>query len=243
MTAEANARAPAPPEQLGRRPAVAEIEVAADPVRWSRAGFAVDGDGTCRVGRVQLRLAGPAAGRGLVRWSVARLRPEAGERKSIDGIPTMAAPALAVEPARHPNGVIRLDHVVAFSPDLDRTIAALEDAGLDLRRRRDGPTPGGATRQAFFRVGEPILEVIEQPAPDGRPVDRHKPARLWGLAFLVGDLDATAERLGDLLGTPRDAVQPGRRIATAKRSAALGAAVAFITPAPAAAAGASGSME
>lgn len=221
-------------------PALADIEVAGDPPRWSRAGFTVDPDGSCRVGRVRLRLRGAEAGRGLVRWALTGLGRS---RPGFDGIPTVPAEASSIEPASHPNGVTRLDHVVAFSPDLDRTVAALERAGLDLRRVREGPTPGGAMRQAFFRLGDPILEVIEQPAPDGGSVDRRKPARLWGLAFLVEDLDATAGRLGDLLGGPRDAVQPGRRIATVRRSAGLGAAVAFITPEPARAAGAPGSIE
>ena len=64
--------------------------------------------------------------------------------------------------------------------------------------------------------------------PDG-------PARLWGISFLVPDMDATAAALGDLLGAPRDAVQPGRRIATLRREAGLGPAVAFMTPGPGAA--------
>jgi hypothetical protein len=36
--------------------------------------------------------------------------------------------------------------------------------------------------------------------------------------------------LGDLLGSLRDAVQPGRRIATLRREAGLGPAIAFMTP-------------
>ena len=51
-----------------------------------------------------------------------------------------------------------------------------------------------------------------------------------GISFLVADLDATAAFLGDLLGTPRDAVQPGRRIATLGREAGLGPAIAFMSP-------------
>jgi hypothetical protein len=46
----------------------------------------------------------------------------------------------------------------------------------------------------------------------------------------VGDLDQTAHALGDLLGTPRDAVQPGRRIATLRAEAGLGPAIAFMSP-------------
>ena len=43
------------------------------------------------------------------------------------------------------------------------------------------------------------------------------------------DLDALATRLGDDLGAPRDAVQPGRRIATVRESAGLGLPLAFMT--------------
>jgi hypothetical protein len=56
------------------------------------------------------------------------------------------------------------------------------------------------------------------------------PARLWGLAFLVDDLNRTKQLLGDRLGDPRDAVQPGRRIATLKRDAGLSFGCAFMTP-------------
>ena len=101
--------------------------------------------------------------------------------------------------------------------------------GFHLRRRREGTTPGGSARQAFFRAGEPILEVVE--APEGTSVarDRDGPARLWGLAFVVDDMDHTVRALGDLLGRPRDAVQPGRQIATLRAEAGLGPAIAFMT--------------
>ena len=46
-------------------------------------------------------------------------------------------------------------------------------------------------------------------------------------------MDAAAAALGDLLGSPRDAVQPGRRIATLRPEAGLGPAIAFMTPGPA----------
>jgi hypothetical protein len=116
-----------------------------------------------------------------------------------------------------------------MTPDLDRTAAALRDAGLDLRRIRERPTPGGAPRQAFFRLGEVILEVVQ--APEGTRIasDPGNPARLWGISFAVRDLDGTAAALGDLVGSVRDAVQPGRRIATLRREAGLGPAIAFMS--------------
>lgn len=209
-----------------------ELTLAAEPGRWAGAGFTVDPDGVCRAGTVRLRLAGEEAGRGIVAMSIRGLA-EPGERlPDLDGLSAPASTAAPATPAGHANGVERLDHVVALTPDLDRSVRALEAAGLDLRRVREGPTPGGASRQAFFRLGEVILELIEQPASDGSAVDRSKPARLWGLAFLAPDLDRAASVMGDRLGTPRAALQPGRRIATATRAAGLGVAVALITPAP-----------
>jgi catechol 2,3-dioxygenase-like lactoylglutathione lyase family enzyme len=208
---------------------IRSITVADPPEAWAEAGFHVDGD-TCRVGSIDMRLAGREAGKGLVEWALRGV-----QSTELDGLPTREAadvPAGAAA-ATHPNGVVRIDHVVAFTPDRARTVAALEAAGLDLRRLRDEPTPAGGGFQAFFRLGEAILEVIE--APEGSPVPPDAPARLWGLAFLVDSLDRTQEQLGDKLGTPRDAVQPGRQIATLKKQAGLSFGCAFMSPGPGAA--------
>ena len=190
-------------------PSIDELEIADEPGAWSAAGFHVV-DGACRVSRVTLRLAGKGPRRGIVDWTL--------------GDDVAADPA-----GPHPNGAVRVDHVVMLAPDLDRTVAELESQGFDLRRRREGATPGGSTRQAFFRAGEPILEVVQ--APEGTSVARDPagPARLWGLAFGVEDMDHTARELGELLGTPRAAVQPGRRIATLRPEAGLGPAIAFMS--------------
>ena len=74
-------------------------------------------------------------------------------------------------------------------------------------------------------VGDALLEVVGPKEPDG-----DGPASFWGLVLVVDDIDAAAERLGALLGTPRDAVHEGRRIATVRREAGLGTAVALMTP-------------
>jgi hypothetical protein len=124
--------------------------------------------------------------------------------------------------------VTAVDHVVVFSPELDRTVATLEAAGLDLRRIREEPTPGGAPRQAFFRLGEVILECIQ--LPDSPELDRSRNARLWGLALQTADMDQTAGVLGDKLGEPRPAVQEGRTIATLRRDAGSSVPLAFMTP-------------
>jgi catechol 2,3-dioxygenase-like lactoylglutathione lyase family enzyme len=192
-------------------PTLEELEIADEPADWRSLGFEVE-DGACLVSSVRLRLAGKGPRRGILGWTLGEKEPVAGE-----------APP-------HPNGVVRIDHVVLMSPDLDRTVAELRSEGFELRRIREGETPGGSTRQAFFRLGEPILEVVQ--APEGTSVARNPdgPARLWGIAFLVGDLDATGALLGELLGAPRDAVQTGRKIATLRAEAGLGPAIAFMTP-------------
>ena len=224
------------------RPSLAELTLAADPAAWRAAGFEVGDDGTASIGSVRVRL-GAGGGRRITSWSLRDL-----SSTTLDGLPTEVSDApVAPTAAAHPNGAERIDHVVAFSPDLERTIAALRAAGLDFRRLREGPTPAGAQRQAlarsadgssirrapqrqaFFRVGEAILEVIEHPPGTPASEDPDAPARFYGLALATGDIDATARVLGRLLGEVRDAIQPGRRIATVRPKAALGMPVAFMS--------------
>jgi catechol 2,3-dioxygenase-like lactoylglutathione lyase family enzyme len=209
-------------------PTLDELTVADPPAAWSALGFAVAGD-TCVVGEVRIRLAGTEAGKGLTGWSLREVA--AGE---LDGLETSRSDREPPAEARsHPNGITALDHVVAISPDLDRTVAVLEGAGLDLRRIREEPTPAGAPRQAFFRLGATILEVVQEPAEAGeRAGGNERPAFFWGLAFLAPDLDATIAALGpDRVGEARPAVQPGRRIATLRRGAGLSVPVALMTAA------------
>ena len=191
------------------------------PEVWGSVGFRLDGD-VCRVGGIAIRLAGTTEGKGLLGWSL-----HGAESAELDGLVT----SLAVGTSRRamwrapPNGVVSLDHVVAFSPDLDRTVDACRAAGLDFRRVREGPTPAGAQRRPSSGGGETLLEVVEHPEPP----DREAPAALWGLAFIVADLGETAAMLGELVGEPRPAVQEGRQIATLRRTAGLTVPVALMT--------------
>jgi len=83
-------------------------------------------------------------------------------------------------------------------------------------------------RQAFFRLGPVILEVV---GPlEGSMGDR--PPRFFGLAFTVEDLDATAAFFGERLRPSKDAVQAGRRIATLDKAAGSTVAMAFMSPEP-----------
>ncbi len=196
---------------------------AADP--WRECGFSVEGD-NCVLGEVRIRFAPDEGKRGLAGWSLR----EVGSL-DLDGLPTARSdrPPPAEAPA-HPNGITSLDHVVAISSDLDRTVEKLVAAGLDLRRIREEPTPAGAPRQAFFRLGSVILEVVQEPQ---EATERHggdRPAFFWGLALTAPDLERTVAFLGDRVSDVRAAVQPGRQIATLRRSAGLSVPVALITP-------------
>jgi hypothetical protein len=209
------------------KPTIEELTLADEPGRWRELGFAVSGE-RCRIGAVDLRLAGEDAGRGIVGWSLRDL-----ESTELDGLPTSRAaaqPEPAEPAAAHPNGILAIDHVVAISPALDRSVLALQAAGLNLRRRREEPTPAGAPRQAFFRLGEVILEVVQEPEDVfERAGGAERPAFFWGLALRVEDLEQTVERLGEMAGSVRPAVQPGRRIATLRRAAGLAVPVALMS--------------
>jgi hypothetical protein len=207
-------------------PTIDELTVADEPESWEALGFAVSA-GFCRLAGVRLRLAGSTAGRGIVGWSLRDLAST-----ELDGLPTTrSGRSPDAQPAgAHPNGVLGIDHVVAVSPSLDRSVAALQSAGLDLRRVREEPTPAGAPRQAFFRLGEEILELVQEPEEVAeRSGGSDRPAFFWGLALRAGDLERTVARLREHVGSIRPAVQPGRQIATLRRSAGLAVPVALMS--------------
>jgi hypothetical protein len=204
------------------RPRLVALDVADRAEAWAALGFAVDAAGRCRVGRTDLLLRGGSGG--IEGWTLQGAIPAAG---GIDGLPTAVGEAdddRAV-PA-HRNGTVAIDHVVLTTPDTVRTFEALEAAGFELRAVRDAGTAERPLRQGFLLTAEAIVEVVGPPeaAGDG-------PARLWGVTFVVEDLDATCAALGAAaVSGPRDAVQPGRRIASVRRGAGLAVPVAFMTP-------------
>jgi len=245
-------------------PVIREIEVVDHAAAWRDAGFTVGDDGTVAIGRTVVRLVppddrgdaddgGPETGTGtrdrrpgIAGWTLAGLTGAAGD---LDGLPTVAAdlPDDADDgpddgdgspPARgvHPNGVTHIDHVVVTTPDINRTTAALEAAGIVHRRTREAGTgaDGVARLQRFSRLGETILELVGPAVPAAATGAakgvRPRPARFWGLAYVATDLDALARLLGDRLSPPSEAVQPGRRIASLRREAGAAVPMAFLTP-------------
>jgi hypothetical protein len=206
-------------------PTIDELTLADDPAHWRALGFAVS-DHTCQIGAVRVRFSDQQARRGILSWSLRGV-----QSTELDGLPTtISEQPPPVREVAHPNGTLSIDHVVAFSPAFERSVKALQAAGLDLRRVRDEPTPAGAPRQAFFRLGAEILELVQEPEEAvsqlGGP---DHPARFWGLAVLVQDIDRSAELLAPHVSEPREAVQPGRRIATVKRSAGLTVPLALMS--------------
>ena len=188
-------------------PVARHIALPGDPDAWERLGFAPGEP----IGEVRVTTGAPALEVAIE--GLAADRP--------DGLALVAAAPAPAEPGEHPNGATVVDHVVALTDDLSRTLAALEGAGLEVRRIR--VPPEAPVRQAFINLRTLILEVVE--------VEGDGPA-MWGVTVVVADLDACARELGSLLGTPRDAVQPGRRIATVGPEAGLPNALAFMTPRP-----------
>jgi hypothetical protein len=194
---------------------IASLSVGDSVELWEDLGFVVE-HGAAWIASIRHALG--AAGKGVGAW---RLRGA----ETLSELPTETGPAPDPGPtAQHPNGVIGLDHVVIATPDVRRTIDAFEAAGIGLRRTRDAGSPERPMTQAFFRLGGTIAEVV------GTPIDpRSGPARFFGLAFTVSDLETTARVLGERLRPAKDAVQPGRQIATLDRAAGSTVAMAFMT--------------
>jgi len=125
-------------------PGLDELHITDPPERWKALGVAVGDDGVAQVGTIRLRF-----GAAQPAWRVRGLADG-----DLDGLTTLGSDAPAREPApasAHPLGAVGVDHLVVASPDLDRTFAALERAGLERRRVREA---GPNARQGFYVVGD-----------------------------------------------------------------------------------------
>lgn len=199
------------------------LEVGGPAEPWERLGL-IAVDGLIPLFGPGLRVTGKGDP-GLRGWALSGEPDSSAE--DPDGLATTWVAPTAPVLVDHPLGAISLDHVVVSTDSLDRTCAAITAAtGAPLRRVRDL----GAIRQGFHRLGGLVVEVVERA---GQPAG---PASFWGLVLNVEDLDAACVRLGpDLVSDPKDAVQPGRRIATIRDDpgrGGLGLPVALMTPDP-----------
>jgi hypothetical protein len=206
-------------------PTLDELVIGDEPDAWRAAGFSVDGDDVCRIGTVRVRLQGREGGKRIRGWSVRDPEPGSLETGTIDGLRTEVSTTAPCAGAEHANGVTHIDHVVLVTPDVARTVSALEAVGWGVRRTRETDQYGPPFTQTFFRAGEVLLELIGPAEPSG-----DGPAAFFGLAHTVADLDATARLLGPHLGAVKEAVQPGRRIATLRhKELDVSVATAFMT--------------
>jgi hypothetical protein len=204
-------------------PRVEWLTVAGDTDAWRSLGLTVMPDGLIPLVGTSIRVVLPEGERndasGIVGWALSGAR----EVTDIDGLATEVVAPSTPTYAEHPLRASGLDHVVVSTADLERTSAAIASAtGCDLKRIREV----GSMRQGFHRIGRGglIVELVERPdLPAG-------PAVFWGLVLIVDDLDAAYDLIGaDRMSAPKDAVQPGRRIATVRAEVGLGLPVALMT--------------
>ena len=198
------------------------VEIGDHVASWAAAGFSVDGS-SVDVASTSIECLDDGR---VPSW---RLWSEGSLPDDIDGISTTVAGEMRDDcGTAHPNRVIGIDHLVLQSPDLDRTTEAFAALGVDCRHIREVPGAEPAMQQRFFRFGPVILELVGTAEPSG-----DGPASIWGFAFTVDDIDAAAAHLGEACGDPKDAVQPGRRIATVRtRALGISLPVALMTEPP-----------
>jgi hypothetical protein len=198
------------------------LEIAGEHDIWRSLGLVVADDGLVPLIGTSLRIVDTDAS-GIVSWALSGVEA-ALDGTAIDGLLTRVVDPLGPIFAPHPSAAAGLDHVVVMTADLDRTTGAITRAtDCELKRVREA----GAMRQGFHRIGSGglIVEVVE------RPEVRDGPSTFWGLVINVEDLDAACDHIGhEMISAPKDAVQPGRRIATVRSELGLGLPIALMTP-------------
>jgi len=208
-------------------PKVEWLKVSGDADSWRSLGLTVTDQGLITLVGTSILVVDPDPAAspngvdraGIVGWALSGVE----DTSDIDGLPTDIVESMGPVYAEHRLGATGLDHVVVSTHDLGRTSAAIASAtGCELKRIREL----GTMRQGFHRIGRGglIVELVERPdLPEG-------PAEFWGLVLIVDDLDVACDLIGpDRISAPKDAVQPGRRIATIRADVGLGLPVALMT--------------
>jgi len=208
------------------------LTIVGDIDTWRSLGLSATDDGLIPLFGTALRIVSPAAATGatgveledvqagIVGWALSGIDETT---TSIAGLTTTVVEQLVPTFATHSLGAQSIDHVVVMTGDLEPTTGGIALAtGCELKRIREV----GKIRQGFHRIGRGglIVEVVQHED------DNRSAAEFWGLVIIVEDLDDACARLGtDRVGEPKDAVQPGRRIATIRSSVGLGTAVALMS--------------
>ena len=220
---------------------------------WSAAGFFVSAEATVTLGQTIIECTGQ--GEPFQGWQIQDCQIQdcqtqgsqiqgsqiqghdsgssISEDSSIDGLKLLAAseqgPSLnSVAPQPHPNGITSIDHIVVSTGDSQRTIAAFESAGFEVRGSRSTSSYGSPMRQTFFWAGDVIIELM---GPDLGEATSESAAQIFRLALVAADLGSTAAALGELLGTPKAAVQKGRQIAGLRtKNVGIGLPIAVMSP-------------
>jgi hypothetical protein len=211
------------------------LTVAGELGTWRSLGLSATDDGLIPLFGTALRIVSPEAAwdtsagtsvapeglkAGIVGWALSGIDAAT---TSIAGLTTTVVEQAAPIFATHSLGARSIDHVVVTTGELESTTGDIALAtGCELKRIRKV----GKIRQGFHRIGRGglIVEVVQH-EDDNRSV-----AEFWGIVMTVDDLDAACAQLGpDRVGEPKDAVQPGRRIATIRSSVGLGTAVALMS--------------
>ena len=200
------------------------LTIAGDPETWRSIGLTISADGLIPLFGTGLKIVeatGPD-GEGIVGWGLSGIAPV----PSIAGLPVDVVESGRPVFADHALGAVELDHVVIMTSSLEMVSDAVAGAtGCELKRTREL----GVITQGFHRIGRGglIIEIVQHP-----DYDRGE-AEFWGLVINVEDLDAACALLGsDRVSQPKDAVQPGRRIATIRSDVGLGTAVALMSRDP-----------
>ena len=199
------------------------LTITGDIDTWRSLGLSATDDGLIPLFGTALRIVSPEAEdvpAGIVGWALSGIDDTTA---SIASLTTTVVEQLAPIFATHSLGARSIDHVVVMTGDLEQTTGDVALAtGCELKRIREV----GKIRQGFHRIGRGglIVEVVQHEDDD------RSAAEFWGLVIIVEDLDEACAQLGaDRVGEPKDAVQPGRRIATIRSSVGLGTAVALMS--------------
>ena len=221
-----------------RGPQLESISISDDPRAWAVAGFGVEQDPVVHIGNTTLRFsAGDGGFRG---WGFDGLSP-----RDVPELPTgitlmdprSAGPfAGGTSPAvgtKQPNGIVSIDHIVLQTNDCLTVTAQLRESGFHPRRTRRTSIGDMPALQTFFWAGDVIIELVGPPDPPKPEPERatSATATFFGLALVSADLTQTSNYLGDLLGTPRPAVQEGRQVATLRgRDVGISVPVLIMSP-------------